>query len=115
MLALQIVCTMTHAMSLQRLSVSPALADVQLMLDICCTVLHTDGLLLVAQQCCIRRALLRTCARETCPTHPTLLGTPPRTPSWGAAAFGIPSAGPSVRAFCDALVCECERSCSEST
>ena len=67
------------------------------MLDVCCTLLHTDGVLLVAQQCCIRWALLHTPAKHA---QHTPLGTPPRTPSWGAAAFGIPSAGPPVRLLC---------------
>ena len=51
-------------------TVSGCVTPLNPMLGICCTLLHTDGLLLVAQQCCIRWALLHTCARETCPTHP---------------------------------------------
>ena len=47
-------------------------------LDLCCTLLHTDGVVLVAQQCW---ALLHTPAKHA---QQTPLGTPPRTPSWGA-------------------------------
>ena len=39
-------------------------------LVLCCTLLHTDGLLLVAQPCCIRRERCFAYAREHSPTTP---------------------------------------------
>jgi len=80
------------------------------MLEICCTLLHTDGRLLVAQPCCIRWALFAYMRPRNMPNAPPSLGTPPRTPSWGAAAFGIPSAGPPVYACRGALCCTCANS-----
>ena len=82
-----------------RLALAPAHSKP--MLGTCCTLLHTDGLLRVAQQCCIRWALLHACARETCLTHHPVVGNTSTNAQLGCRSLRHTVSGAaSVRLLC---------------
>ena len=75
------------------------------MLDLCCTLLHTDGLLLVARQCCIRWALFCIHAPAKHAQHTPVVGNT----STNHAQLGCRSLGHTVSGAASArlLCCTC--------
>ena len=71
------------------------------MWEIGCTLLHTDGRLLVAQQCCIRRALFAYMRPRNMPNTTPLLGNRSTNAQLGCRSIRHTVSGAaSVRLLC---------------